>query len=102
MTNTSRLGLPVIDAAQAQKHVTYNEALILLDALTQLAVENRTLTTPPGTPADGACYIPAVGATGAWAGGAGRSRFQRWRLDSHCPCVGAQGMGQSRTADDHL
>ena len=90
MTNTSRLGLPVIDAAQAQKHVTDNEALILLDALTQLAVENRTLTTPPGTPADGACYIPAVGATAPGLAGAGRTRSSAVALASHCPCVGAQ------------
>jgi hypothetical protein len=68
MTNTPRLALPAIDAAQAQKHVTHNEALNLLDALTQLAVESRTLAAPPGTPAEGACYIPAAGATGAWAG----------------------------------
>lgn len=68
MTDTPRLALPVIEAAQAQKHVTHNEALVLLDALTQLAVESRTLTAPPGSPADGACYIPAAGATGAWSG----------------------------------
>ena len=68
MTDTSRLSLPVIEAAQAQKHVTHNEALTLLDALTQLAVESRTLTAPPGTPVDGACYIPAASATGAWSG----------------------------------
>jgi hypothetical protein len=72
MTNTSRLGLPVIEAAQAQKHVTHNEALTLLDALTQLAVESRTVTIPPGAPPDGACYIPAAGATGAWAGWSGQ------------------------------
>jgi hypothetical protein len=68
MTDTPRLTLPVIEAAQAQKHVTHNEALTLLDALTQLTVESRTLTAPPGAPADGACYVPATGATGAWFG----------------------------------
>ena len=72
MTNTPRLGLPAIEAAQAQKHVTHNEALVLLDALTQLAVENRSLTTPPGSPPEGACYIPAQGATGAWSGWSGQ------------------------------
>ena len=35
---TTHLGLPLIDAAQAQKHVPHNEALFLLDALTQLSV----------------------------------------------------------------
>jgi hypothetical protein len=68
MTDTSRLALPVIEAAQAQKHVTHNEALALLDALVQLTVESRMLTTPPASPADGACYIPGPGATGAWSG----------------------------------
>jgi len=68
MTDTPRLLLPVIEAAQAQKHVTHNEALVLLDALTQLTVESRSLTAPPGAPAEGACYIPATGATGAWSG----------------------------------
>jgi hypothetical protein len=72
MTDTPRLALPVIEAAQAQKHVTHNEALVLLDALTQLAVESRTLTAPPGSPADGACYIPGPSATGAWSGWDGR------------------------------
>lgn len=68
MTDTPRLSLPVIEAAQAQKHVTHNEALTLLDCLTQLAVESRTLAAPPGSPADGTCYIPATGASGAWTG----------------------------------
>jgi hypothetical protein len=68
MTDTPRLSLPVIEAAQAQKHVTHNEALTLLDCLTQLAVESRALTAPPSSPADGACYIPATGASGAWSG----------------------------------
>ena len=68
MTDTPRLSLPVIEAAQAQKHVTHNEALVLLDALVQLTVESRTLAAPPGSPAEGACYIPAAGATGAWSG----------------------------------
>lgn len=68
MTDTPRLGLPAIEAAQAQKHITHNEALALLDTLVQLAVESRSLTSPPGSPAEGDCYIPASGATGAWSG----------------------------------
>jgi hypothetical protein len=68
MTDTPRLALPAIEAAQAQKHVTHNEALILLDALTQLSVESRALSAPPGSPAEGACYIPATGASGDWTG----------------------------------
>jgi len=68
VTATPRLTLPAIEAAQAQKHVTHNEALTLLDCLTQLTTESRSLTAPPASPADGAGYIPATGATGAWTG----------------------------------
>jgi hypothetical protein len=68
MTDTPNLALPYIEAAQAQKHVTHNEALDRLDVLAQLAVESRALTAPPGSPAEGSCYIPAAGATGAWSG----------------------------------
>jgi hypothetical protein len=72
MTLTPNLALPYLDAAQAQKHVTHNEALRLLDALVMLAVADRDLTAPPASPADGVRYIVATGATGAWAGQAGK------------------------------
>ena len=54
--------------AQAQKHVTHNEALTLLDILVQLAVESRALTAPPSTPADNSRYIVKATGTGAFAG----------------------------------
>ncbi len=66
--NTTHLLLPYILAAQAQKHVTHNEALRVLDGLVQLSVKGRDLTAPPGSPADGDRYIVASGATGDWAG----------------------------------
>lgn len=65
---TAHLALPFIMAAQAQKHVTQNEALRLLDGIVQLSVLDRDLIAPPGSPADGDRYIVASGATGAWAG----------------------------------
>jgi hypothetical protein len=65
---TVHLALPFIMAAQAQKHVTHNEALRILDGLVQLSVHDRDLTAPPGSPSDGDRYIVASGATGAWAG----------------------------------
>jgi len=69
MSDTStHLGLPYLLAAQAQKHVTHNEALRLLDAMVQLSVLDRTRTTPPAGPADGMRHIVASGATGLWAG----------------------------------
>jgi hypothetical protein len=65
---TTHLGLPYLLAAQAQKHVTHNEALRLLDAIVQLSVIDRTRTTPPASPADGNRHLVASGATGLWAG----------------------------------
>ena len=68
MSESPSLMLPLLAAEQAQKHVTMNEALGLLDALVQLSVKDRHLTAPPASPADGDRYIVAAGATGAWAG----------------------------------
>ncbi len=62
------LSMPYIEPSQAQKHVTHNEALRVLDVLTQLSVLDRTLTVPPTEPATGDCYIVAASATGDWAG----------------------------------
>lgn len=63
---STRWKLPYILASQAQKHVTHNEAIRLLDALTHTAVIDRDLNTPPGSPNDGDLYIVASGGTGAW------------------------------------
>jgi hypothetical protein len=68
MSETTHLMLPHLVAAQAQKHVTHNEALRLLDAMVQLAVLDRTRTAPPTSAADGDRHIVASGATGLWVG----------------------------------
>ncbi|WP_073051259.1 DUF2793 domain-containing protein [Kaistia soli] len=68
---TPHLALPYIAAAQAQKHVTHNEALRLLDGIVQLAVEGSGAVTPPGSPAEGARYLLAASPTGAWSGQGG-------------------------------
>ena len=68
MDTTPNLALPYLAAAQSQKHVTHNEAIRALDALVQLTVASRILTVPPTTPVDGARYLVAANATGAWAG----------------------------------
>ena len=65
---TTHLLLPYILASQAQKHVTHNEALRLLDAMVQLSVLDRTRTAPPVSPTDGDRHIVASSATGLWAG----------------------------------
>ncbi len=76
MSTTARLLLPYIAPQQAQKQVTYNEAMAALDQLVQPAVKSRTTTVPPGGPAEGDTYIVAAGATGAWAGKDGK--FAAW------------------------
>jgi hypothetical protein len=67
MADSVNLGLPYLAASQAQKHVTLNESLRLLDGIVQLAVKDR-LSAPPGSPSDGARYIVTATASGAWAG----------------------------------
>lgn len=66
MDTSTNLNLPYIAAAQAQKHVTHNEAIRSLDAVVQLSVADRDLTAPPASPADGVRYLIASPATGAW------------------------------------
>ena len=69
MADTSNsLSLPFIQPSQAQKHVTHNEALQILDTLTQLAVVSDETTAPPSSPSSGSRYIIAPGGTGDWAG----------------------------------
>lgn len=68
MAETFRLALPLLDPAQAQKHVTVNEALVRLDALVQVNLASIGGTTPPGSPAEGEVHAVGNGATGLWAG----------------------------------
>jgi hypothetical protein len=69
MAETAHCRLPLLAAAQAQKHVTVNEALVRLDALAPGVAESATLAAPPAAPAEGAVY--AVPAGGGWPGKAG-------------------------------
>jgi hypothetical protein len=73
MSETTNLALPLMEAAQAQKHVTHNEALRCIDTLLQLSVLEREIGTPPGAPLDGQRWIvqAAPSPTGAWAGHGG-------------------------------
>jgi hypothetical protein len=65
---TPNLALPYIMQGQAQKEVTHNEALRILDALVQLAVVDRDLAAPPGAPAEGESWIVKAPGSGAWSG----------------------------------
>jgi hypothetical protein len=71
MTDTPNLALPLLAAAQSQKHVTHNEALALLDALVQLTLATRDANAPPAAPAPGTRLLVGDAPTGAFAGRAG-------------------------------
>lgn len=65
---STRLSLPFLQTAQAQKEITHNAALASLDMLVQAVVDDVPLATPPAAPVDGTAYIIAPSATGDWAG----------------------------------
>lgn len=78
---SANLSLPFIQPSQAQKHITHNEALLLLDALVQLTVISAQTGAPPSNPEDGDRYVLPTGATGAWSGHDGEialSSDQAW------------------------
>ncbi len=72
MTDTTRLGLPLLAPAQAQKHVTVNEALGRLDALVQMSLSSVGGAVPPASPVEGEAHGVGAGATGAWTGQDGK------------------------------
>jgi hypothetical protein len=72
MADTANLRLPLLQAAQAQKHVTVNEALLRVDALSQLVLGSRSLATPPVSAQSGAAFAVPAAAEGAWVGADGQ------------------------------
>lgn len=70
MTATPKLDLPLLAAAQAQaqKHVTHNEALMALDALVHRSLKSRTELTPPADSEEQSSYFVPDGAGGGFAG----------------------------------
>jgi hypothetical protein len=65
---TPRLALGELQAAQSQKHVTVNDALIQLDAFCDLYLLGQFVDSPPASPADGDTYITGGAPSGAWSG----------------------------------
>ena len=89
MDQTPNLLLPYIMAAQAQKHVTHNEAIRRLDAVVQLSIADRDLNAPPVSPAEGARYIVASSPAGARAGQTGNiAAFQDGAWAFYTPLEG--------------
>src|SRR5665213_882893 len=83
MSNTPRTALPLLAAAQAQKHVTHNDARLQLDALLFARFLDRDLTAPPSSPADGDTYLMKATASGTWTGQSGKIAYASsgaWRF----------------------
>lgn len=65
---SANLGMPYLAAAQAQKHVTVNEAIEILDAVVQLTVVAFEAQSPPANPEDGQVWALGLAPTGDWTG----------------------------------
>ncbi|WP_299846487.1 DUF2793 domain-containing protein [uncultured Roseovarius sp.] len=70
--NLPNLDLPILAPSQAQKHVTHNEALRILDAITQLTILSDSFDTPQSDPSEGDRYLVAAGGQNEWAGQDGK------------------------------
>ncbi|MDR7123692.1 DUF2793 domain-containing protein [Pseudotabrizicola sp. 4114] len=68
---TQNLVMPYILPAQAQKHVTHNEALLVLDGVVQLCIEAVGQNDPPASFSDGQIWGIGPAPTGAWVGNVG-------------------------------
>jgi hypothetical protein len=75
---TRRHSLPNLYIGQAQKELTYNEALARIDALLHPVAEAKMAAPPIGLTdaSDGLCWLIDSSATGAWLGLTGR--LARW------------------------
>ena len=65
MSSSDVLGLPFIASQQSQPEVTHNLALVMLQAFLNGAVAQQN--APPGSPAEGSCYIVGSAPSGAWS-----------------------------------
>lgn len=65
---SSNLDLPFIQPAQAQKHVTHNEAVRILDVLVQLSALTRAQDAPPANPQFGERHIVGSSPFDEWTG----------------------------------
>ena len=72
---TDRLLLPLLATAQAQKEVTHNEALTLVDLLLAPVVEAVAPASIPASPVPGQGWIVGASPSGAWSGQAHRLAF---------------------------
>lgn len=102
MASTYQFGLPLLAAAQAQKHVTVNEALVRLDGLTHMTLQSVSQVAAPASAEDGQSWGIPLGPSGAWAGHGGevaiwsnggwvyvqpQTGWRGWVVDVHAPAL---------------
>lgn len=85
-----RHSLPFLSTGQAQKELTHNEAVALIDAGLHPAAEELGTNTPPVAPVAGQCWIAGSAPTGAWAGRAGA--LACWTLSGWRFLAATEGM----------
>lgn len=86
---TALLNFPYIMPSQAQKHVTHNESLRMLDALVHLRVGAREVDTPPVDPVEGDRLVVGAAPSEAFAGQAGNiAAFQDGAWAFYAPRAG--------------
>ena len=65
---TPRFALPLLSVGQAQKEMSHNEALSLLDFTVQAVAAEIGRNTPPTSPDLGACWVVGTTPSGVWTG----------------------------------
>lgn len=71
MGHTPKLEMPEMIESQASKYITHNEALRIIDGVTQCTVIDKDLIVPPASPSDGDTYIVGLdtdSTSGDWEG----------------------------------
>lgn len=72
MSNTPNFSLPLLHSAQAQKELTHNEALVLIDALLHGSVVAQANDPTPLAPMPGQGWIVGSAPLAEWAGKSGQ------------------------------
>jgi hypothetical protein len=66
MIKTQHLSLPLLAANQAQKELSINEALVIIDALLNNYASKININNPPANVVNGELYIIGDAPTGEW------------------------------------
>lgn len=73
---TPRLAAPELTTGQALPETTVNEQIRTIEqGAGHFIFKDRDLATPPGSPADGDCYLVSTSGTGVWSGQDGKIAF---------------------------